>query len=210
MKLQGITSGLAIAGIGTAIYSFRADDQSTQSVMLPHVLYVPSCLHQLLCPRHMVAHTSGAQDRFNFLCKHGVLTINDTTVTVSYHKHTGLPMLPLISAITEPYGMLTTSMPIASDPSIPGNLTPGQQVTLILHVHFNHIHIKGLSLIRDYIEHVVKLAANYPDPICHACQMGKAHCWSHTQDKRSISTRPITNHMGFAIIQVLQIRQHMG
>jgi hypothetical protein len=35
---------------------------------------------------------------------------------------------------------------------------------------------------------VDKSVEKCPDPVCHACQMGKARRWSHTQDKRSISS----------------------
>jgi hypothetical protein len=93
----------------------------------------------------MAANTSGEQDGFNSMSEQRVLTINDTTITIGYHKHTGLPMLPIISVLTAPYGLLTMTTPTNFDLTIHGNLSPSQRVKLILHDHFNHINMKCLN-----------------------------------------------------------------
>ena len=48
--IQGIASGLQVAGTGTVCYTFRNDDGEQQTVEISPCLYVPQCTVCLLCP----------------------------------------------------------------------------------------------------------------------------------------------------------------
>jgi hypothetical protein len=49
-KIQGITSGLDVKGIGEAEYIFKTNDGNLNTVLFQHVLFVPNCTVCLLCP----------------------------------------------------------------------------------------------------------------------------------------------------------------
>jgi hypothetical protein len=110
MSLQGIASGLHMEGLGTATYSFWVDNQSIQQVILNNVLLCPpSCPYRLLCPRLMAEHTAGENDGLNSLRGTDIPTDHNQMITEAYNKHTGLPMLPLISAMVAHYGFTSTA-----------------------------------------------------------------------------------------------------
>jgi hypothetical protein len=79
IKLQGVTSGLAVQGVGTAAYHFKMDDGSIVSVDLHNVLYVPGCPVHLLCPRHVAKNTKGMDNGFNSQRDYGVFTLYGKT-----------------------------------------------------------------------------------------------------------------------------------
>jgi hypothetical protein len=183
INLQGIASGSEIKGIGTAVYKFRMDDGSIQVVTLPNVLFVPGCPVRLLCPRHVAASTGISGDGFHSLQECGIMHIHGTALTVPYHPENGLPYIQTAS------GVETFRSFLATAPSPDGvlaqscNLTPAQRAKLVLHERCNHVSMKTLMhWIRSGVLDVDKSIANCPDPICSACQFGKAHRQSHASD----------------------------
>jgi hypothetical protein len=148
VKLQGIASGLVVQGIGTAVYHFKMDNGSLEQVHLTNVLYVPGCPIRLLCPRHVVL----------------------------YHNATGLPFVYTALGICTYHAFLAGPLTSLSEPHYGANLTLSQRANLVLQECFNHVSMKTLSQwIRNGILAVDKSIANCDDPICRACQFGKAH-----------------------------------
>jgi hypothetical protein len=188
VTLQGIASGLAVQGIGTMALRFRMDDDSVVSLQLPNVLYVPGCPMRLLCPRHVAEHTVGTTDGFYSQRDSGILMLNGKALTVPYHKATGLPLVHTTPGIISYQASLASSMLPTSANGSTDNLSPSQWAKLILHERFNLVNMKTLSQwIRSGILDVDKSIANCADPICRACQFGKAHKHTHAGASGSIT-----------------------
>jgi hypothetical protein len=187
--LQGIASGLSIQGIGTAAHCFTADDSSKVSIQLPNVLFVPDCPVCLLCLRHVTEHSGGPSDGFNALRDHGILTIQGRTITVPYQQSSGLPYIhsaPGITAFRTFLSQLTAN--VTGDNMVHGNLSPAHYAKLLFHERCNHVNMKQLShwIRRGYFG-LDKSIANAPDPICKACQFGKARQKAHRSDTGKIA-----------------------
>jgi len=183
--LKGFASGLTIKGIGTVTYTFLADDNTSISVHLHNVLYVPDCPICLLCPRHIAETTGHALDGFNSLCDYDILTIRGSPITVPYNALNGLPVITSAAGVAS-YTCFAAHAYSARD--LPAsNLTPSQRAKLILHERCNHTNMKQINeWIRRGILPVDKSIANCADPICQACQFGKAHRKPHKADMRTI------------------------
>ena len=187
VSLQGIASGLEIKGIGTAKYKFRMDDGSIQAVTLPNVLFVPKCPVRLLCPRHVAASTGVPGDGFHSLQDCGLLHIHGLAITVPYHPENGLPYVHTASGVESFRSFLASVIPQDGDAPKSCNLTPAQRAKLVLHERCNHVSMKTLTQwIRSGVLAVDNSIANCPDPICSACQFGKAHRRPHKLDQSPI------------------------
>lgn len=187
--LQGIASGLSIQGIGTAAHCFTADDSSKVSIQLPNVLFVPDCPVSLLCLRHVTEHSGGPSDGFNALRDNGILTIQGRTITVPYQQSSGLLYIhsaPGITAYRTFLSQLTAN--VTGDNMVHGNLSPAQHAKLLFHERCNHVNMKQLShwIRRGYFG-LDKSIANAPDPICKACQFGKARQKAHRSNTGKIA-----------------------
>lgn len=68
------------------------------------------------------------------------------------------------------------------------NLTSSQRIKLLMHERCNHKNIETISRwIRQGLLPVDPSVAACPDPICTACQLGKAHRKSHASNKGYIT-----------------------
>jgi len=146
-------------------------------------------------PRHIAESTKTSSDGFNSVCDKGILTIHGQVVTVPYHGHTGFPMIAAAAGVSTFNSFLSSSIPVSPSPS--DNLMPSQWAKLILHECCNHINMSTLnSWIRNGCLPVDKAIANYPDPICQACQFGKAHRRLHMADEGIISSAHTASGQG--------------
>jgi hypothetical protein len=191
--LRGIAAGLQVRGIGCVHYHFPRPEGGVVTVKLDNVLYVPDCLMRLLCPRHVAAATRQKGDGFRSLDSHSILTCYGVSLHVDYEEKTKLPIIycftdqsnstPFMAApaietskpdLTKP----STGMPAWSKP----NLSQVQHLKLLMHERCNHRHMADISKwIRQGLLPVSPSIANCPDPICHACQLGKAHRRPHNK-----------------------------
>jgi hypothetical protein len=203
--LQGIAAGLRVHGIGTAVYSFQADDGAVVTVTLPHTLYVPGCTMRLLCTRHLAASTMVCSDGFTVHSTEAVLICHGHRIRVAYHDASKLPIVfttKLFMPFPESIGPTTAPvhppalsahsaiLPQTHAATTQINLTKKQQLKLLLHERCNH---RSMSVINQWIRDgslgVDPALASTPDPTCAACQLGKAHHRSHKLFTGSITSR---------------------
>jgi len=191
--LRGIAAGLQVRGIGCVHYHFPRPEGGVVTVKLDNVLYVPDCLMRLLCPRHVAAATRQKGDGFRSLDSHSILTCYGVSLHVDYEEKTKLPIIycftdqsnstPFMAApaietskpdLTKP----STGMPAWSKP----NLSQVQHLKLLMHERCNHRHMADINKwIRQGLLPVSPSVASCPDPICHACQLGKARRRPHNK-----------------------------
>jgi hypothetical protein len=195
-ELKGIAAGLTVQGKGTAKYSFRGDD-GQNTITMPNVLLVPKIPVRLLCPRHVAKITQHEEDGFNNTHPTGIFTCHGNKITVWYHPQTGLPVIRTTPGIDNYLGFLSCKPFPTHSTSEPathtGNLSPAKRANLILHERCNHVNMEHLNTsIRQGHFSVEPSIANATNPICRACQFGKAHRKAHTKDVGSI-----TNHHNY-------------
>jgi hypothetical protein len=202
--LQGIGAGLSVRGIGTVVYCFQRDSGDEVTVQLENTLYVPDCGVRLLCPRHLAASTGFDGDGFVSLKDSALLRCFGHDLPVKYHSTTGLPLIYSISTpadatalfgATSPtvaaFGSATTSIasttsslgpPVFSPSTLAPNLTSAQPQKLLMHQRCNHRNMADINQwIRKGLLPVDPSIANCPNPICAACQFGKAHRKRHAK-----------------------------
>jgi hypothetical protein len=204
MVLQGIAAGLRVEGIGEATYTFQAIHGTPVAVTLPNVLYVPGCSTRLLCPHHLATSTGVDGDGFLSLIYSAMLWCYGMDIPVTYHEATALPLVistasPLpqhvrstIKSASPPAyarnASITTPSVAVAPPAHPINLSKSQQLKLLMHERCNHRSTETINTwIRRGLLPVDPSVANCPDPICAACQYGKAKQRSHKSFTRSIA-----------------------
>jgi hypothetical protein len=182
------------------------------TVTFTHVLYVPDCTVRLLCPRHLAESTGRPTDGFNSIRDVGILTCHGKTITVPYHSGTGLPIITTATGI-ETFTKFCAKLSVNSCDSHPQtnphciapiqfkqNLTPQQRIKLLIHERCNH---KNMKVINQWIQdghfNISPNVASAPDPICAACQYGKAHKKPHTKDTSSIAEHHTTPGSGVSV-----------
>jgi hypothetical protein len=146
--LQGIASGLQVAGIGTASYTFMVPNGDHISISLPNTLYVPACSVRLLCQRHVAASTGVAGDGFTSQKDWATLQCHGIDLPVAYHQLTNLPILYSVASTSLtasavlgfPAEIIKTTTPQASGiPQVHLHLTPSQRTKLLWHERCNHV-----------------------------------------------------------------------
>jgi len=199
--LSGIAANLQVQGIGTVTYQFPLPNGTTTSVTLKNVLYVPGCAVRLLCPRHLAESTIIEGDGFLSLQHGGILTCNGIELPVSYDRNTGLPIIYTIgqpalmssSTLQNPCAAnaISNPAPVTPYPSvtqIKPNLSKSQHLKLLMHERCNHRNMADVSQwIRQGLLPVHPSVANCPDPICLACQHGKARRKAHNKSTGGIT-----------------------
>lgn len=200
INMQGIGAGLVVEGVGHARYTFHADDGTFVDIILQNVLYVPACCIRLLCPRDLATTTGHEGDGFFSASSVSHLVCYGYKISVPYHAETGLPIILTASGIKAFTAFCNASQKdySSSPPKVtfqlmsPSgsriNLTPAQRLKLILHKCCNHVGMDTLnSWIRKGHFNVDPVIARSLDPLCLACQFGKAKRRSHRSDIGSIT-----------------------
>jgi hypothetical protein len=158
----------------------------------------------LLCPRHLAALTGFDGDGFVSLKDSALLCCFGHDLPIKYHSTTGLPLIYSIGTpahatalfgATSPtvaaFGSATTSIastasllgpPVFSPSTLAPNLTSAQHQKLLMHQRCNHRNMTDINRwIRKGLLPVDPPIAYCPDPICAACQFGKAHRKRHAK-----------------------------
>jgi hypothetical protein len=189
VEIKGIAAGLQVKGFGDVSYSFYNDDRELQTMVLRNYLYVPQCTARLLCPRQIGIETGNPMDGFNSISDKSILTVQGKTTTMHYDRVSQLPILYTGSGMTTFHRFCahqTFVKPVFSPDNkafLYQNLTPKQQRKMHLHERCAHVHWGQLNAwIRAGLLPCSPSLASEPDPVCAACQFGKAHKRSHKVD----------------------------
>jgi hypothetical protein len=152
---------------------------------------------RLLCPHHMAAATAMDSDGFTSLHQTASLQCYGHTIPVTYHKQTALPILfartPLPARLIHA-NTATMSSSCVTDKNYKiqsntkPNLSNSQRLKLLWHERCNHRSMSTInSWIRQGLLPIDVSIASAPDPICAACQAGKAHHQAHAKVTNSIA-----------------------
>jgi hypothetical protein len=166
LAVNGIGSGLPIAGIGTLRWSIFDDKNNAIDLYIRDALFVPTAPMGLLCPQQIAQQTRRNGDGFNALSSYGILTFEGYTKTVPYDQKSRLPIMCTIDGTT------AFNATVTSDTA--GVLSKNQLLLLRWHQrlsHLNFAHIQALSRQGR----LPKALANCEPPVCKSCQFGKAH-----------------------------------
>jgi hypothetical protein len=127
-----------------------------------------------------------------------VLVYQGKQTTITYDTISNLPILYTASGISSFHRVCANQHYVQQLPSVdhpfflPHNLTPKQQRKLHLHERCAHANWEQINAwIRTGNLPGSPSLASEPDPICAACQFGKAHKRSHKADTGNISN----NHL---------------
>jgi hypothetical protein len=180
VTLNGIASGLPVAGIGTIQYHFINDKKETQTITLNRCLYVPKCTIWLLCPQQIGYATGCPSDGFNATASNPVLTVHGESTTLQYDSLSNLPLLYTTPGITSFQRYVAHLSTLKASPRHPTNeltnLTRLQRRKLYLHECCAHESFGNLNQwIHDgRFKDVPPSLANLEDPECITCNFGKA------------------------------------
>jgi hypothetical protein len=182
--LKGIAAGLTIKGIGTVRYCVRDDQGVQRDITIPGVLFVPDCPSRLLCPRQLLTSTGDSSATMAVCAQSVRLSFSGTTITVPYHGRSFLPILytvPTLAcymSVCKDHQHTSVSPALCKDSSPP--LTAAQRVKLHWHRRLNHANFDQVTAwMRAGMLPVPKEVVNAPNPVCAACNYGKAQRRTH-------------------------------
>ncbi len=193
--LQGIASGLPVHGIGTVHYTVLDDNRKPITLTIPGTLYVPGCPSRLICPRQLLHGTQDKAATMTITTGAVTLAFRGRIITIPYRAPHNLPILHTAPALPsyQAYCAMTactkaappvstTSTPTHNNQSITSPpLTVAQQIKLQWHQRLNHVNFPQLTTwMRLGHLKVPQGVINAPNPVCSACQFGKAKRRSHT------------------------------
>ena len=75
ISINGIGSGLDVAGINTLHWLLVNDTGTELDIHMHHAIYVPKCLMKLLCSQQLARQIRHIGDGFNALAKERILQI---------------------------------------------------------------------------------------------------------------------------------------
>jgi hypothetical protein len=197
--LKGIASGLPVQGIGTVSYTITDANNHETTITIPGVLFVPDCPTRLICPRQLLATSTSPGADIRITPSHLQMKLHNKRFIIPYDPINNLPILHTTPGVKSYINYCITKhlhhspqlqCYLAQDktslnPSSPigNNLTKPQLTKLQWHQRLNHINFNQLtSWMRQGHIKVDPAVINCPDPICAACQYGKARRRSHSSD----------------------------
>jgi hypothetical protein len=143
IKINGIASGLNVAGIGLLKWSIRDDENNEVDLHIKDALYIPQAPMGLLCPQQIAQQTQKPGDGFTAFRTLGIFTFDGFRRTVPYNTRSRLPILYTIGG----YSVYTAEVNTNSAPPLP-NLSAAQQLLLRWHNRLSHMsfgHLQELA-----------------------------------------------------------------
>ena len=190
--IQGIGSGLSIAGMGTLKWVLHDDDGQEVSLFVRDALYVPAVPMCLLCPQQIAQQTKRINDGFFAAGSCGIFTFDGFVRTISYSSKNGLPIFYTagFSSSSSPSAsfatcdnnyvdsiLATTAFNSTVGQGTESNLSRSQMRLLQKHKLLCHLNMDAVQkLARDG-----KFGPSWKDigsceqPCCLACMRGKLH-----------------------------------
>ncbi len=182
-----------IQGLGTVRYTVSDDTGSPITIIIPEVLYEPDCPSCLLCPRQLLSSVGDPTVTMN-IRSHGVqLLFHKHSITIPYHGSSYLPILYAVPSLACYHNFCapskssesphqgshtpTTEHHSCRQPAIDPlpALSPAQRTKLLWHRRMNHTNFDQLTAwMRADLIPASPAVMNAPNPVCAACNYGKA------------------------------------
>jgi hypothetical protein len=126
-----------------------------------------------------------------------VLFMPDCPVQLLCSRHIAENTIPAAPTCYIASNVELSPMPVVG---ISANLSPSQRTKLILHERCNHINFETINRwIRKGVPPIDKSVANSEDPICAACQIGKANKRAHKADVGSVTAKHTAPGQGVSV-----------
>ena len=90
--INGIASGLTVAGYGTVRWVFHDDNHQPIDVEIDKVLHIPDVPTRLLSPQQLAKQTGGLHDGFHVGASHATLTFGGFKRRINYNSVNNLPI----------------------------------------------------------------------------------------------------------------------
>ena len=191
--LQGIGSGLEIAGEGTLRWSINDDDGHAIILHVRNALYVPKVPMCLLCPQQVAHQTSKIGDGFNAGASHGTLAFDGFIRTIPYNTRNNLPIVftsGKLAALYSPFAHESSSPHTTCDSAYANsllnsaaalngtveNLSRTQRLLLLVHQRMAHLNLDRVQRLArgGYFGEALRCIGSCDKPLCSACCTGKA------------------------------------
>ena len=172
-SLGGLANGLAITGIGTVKWQFRAKNKEVITI-LSSCYYVPAAKARLISPQRLFSAAKGTNGRFITSEDVSTLEFDDVgSITVPHDVNNHLPTAMCRNAAD---GAAAYLAGVHDDENT--NLTPSMKLLLFWHERFGHKHMARIQgYFRGFPFNSSKfLAASRCEiPMCTTCQYAKGH-----------------------------------
>ena len=170
--INGIASGLTVAGYGTVRWVFHDDNYQPIDVEIDKVLHIPDVPTRLLSPQQLAKQTGGLHDGFHVGASHATLTFGGFKRRINYNSVNKLPIFASFPGVDK---FRAYSATLVGDGTASDNLTFNQRQLLHWHRRLSHMNFSTIQKFSRSGLLPKELSKVRPEeyPVCACCQFAK-------------------------------------